>query len=82
MGGGESFLRQPNLQKTDAKGENNKLRFACTEMQGWRKTMEDAHISELDINDDGNSLFGIFDGHGGSEVALYVKKYFVQILVG
>lgn len=31
---------------------------------GWRRTMEDAAISELDIGN-GNSIFGVFDGHGG-----------------
>ena len=31
---------------------------------GWRKNMEDAVIHELNIGD-GNSLFAVFDGHGG-----------------
>jgi serine/threonine protein phosphatase PrpC len=31
---------------------------------GWRKTMEDADIHEADLGD-GNSLFAVFDGHGG-----------------
>ena len=31
---------------------------------GWRKNMEDAVIHEKDFGD-GNSLFGVFDGHGG-----------------
>jgi serine/threonine protein phosphatase PrpC len=41
-------------------------------MQGWRLNMEDAHISNanyLDSND--KALFGVFDGHGGREVAIY-----------
>lgn len=29
--------------------------------------MEDAAISELDIGN-GNSIFGVFDGHGGKRV--------------
>ncbi len=29
--------------------------------------MEDAAISELDIGN-GNSIFGVFDGHGGKSV--------------
>jgi serine/threonine protein phosphatase PrpC len=33
-------------------------------MQGWRNTMEDAHICELDLGD-GVSFFGVYDGHGG-----------------
>ena len=32
--------------------------------EGWRRSMEDAAIAELDIGN-GNSLFGVFDGHGG-----------------
>jgi len=34
-------------------------------MQGWRKNMEDAAIHEVDLGD-GNALFGVFDGHGGT----------------
>ena len=33
-------------------------------MQGWRNTMEDAHICELDMGD-GVHFFGVYDGHGG-----------------
>ena len=39
-------------------------------MQGWRGSMEDTHIAELNIGD-GNSLFAVFDGHGGREVAKF-----------
>lgn len=31
--------------------------------------MEDAAIHELDIGD-GNSLFAVFDGHGGNPITL------------
>lgn len=34
-------------------------------MRGWRKTMEDAHISEFNIDDKETNLFAVFDGHGG-----------------
>ena len=27
------------------------------------------------------TIFGVFDGHGGSEVALYVEKKFVSTLI-
>jgi len=35
-------------------------------MQGWRKKMEDSHITDLNIfGDSSMSVFGVFDGHGG-----------------
>lgn len=48
-------------------------------MQGWRKGMEDAHIAALDIEPD-ISVFGVFDGHGGCEVAHFVANHFVEEL--
>ena len=50
--------------------------------------MEDAAIHDLDVGD-GNSLFAVFDGHGGkiseirigAEVSDYVSKVFTKILV-
>jgi serine/threonine protein phosphatase PrpC len=47
-----------------AHGEGKKVIYACSEMQGWRNTMEDAHITKADLNDE-VSIFGVFDGHGG-----------------
>jgi protein phosphatase 1G len=41
-------------------------------MQGWRNTMEDSHIAELDLGN-GVSFFGVYDGHGG-------KSYFLEFL--
>lgn len=50
-------------------------------MQGWRLNMEDAHISNanyLDSNE--KALFGVFDGHGGREVAIYCNLNYQKIL--
>jgi protein phosphatase 1G len=49
-------------------------------MQGWRKRMEDSHIADLDISKS-THLFGVFDGHGGKEVAQFVKKHFTRELL-
>ena len=45
-------------------------------MQGWRKTMEDAHIATTPMcaREDA-CLFAVFDGHGGSEVAKFCAKH-------
>jgi serine/threonine protein phosphatase PrpC len=47
-------------------------------MQGWRRTMEDAHIANLDLGD-GVSVFGVLDGHGGMcATALFI--FYCQLL--
>ena len=48
-------------------------------MQGWRKSNEDAHITALDF-EEGLSLFAVFDGHGGCEVAKFCEKHFIPEL--
>ena len=48
-------------------------------MQGWRKSNEDAHITALDI-EPGVHFFGVFDGHGGCEVAKFCEKHMVSDL--
>ena len=34
--------------------------------------MEDTHIANINLPG-GNTIYGVFDGHGGSEVSLFVK---------
>ena len=44
--------------------------------------MEDSHISDLNQGKDKKSnVFGVFDGHGGKEVAQFVKKHFTEELI-
>lgn len=42
--------------------------------------MEDAHLCKFQIAPE-ISLFGVFDGHGGREVAKFVEKHFVEELL-
>ena len=42
--------------------------------------MEDSHIANLNIGQ-GIYLFGVFDGHGGSEVSEFVKRHFTEELL-
>lgn len=49
-------------------------------MQGWRISMEDAHLAISDVLPDGVgpeplSLFAVFDGHGGCEVAEFCRRH-------
>ena len=52
-------------------------------MQGWRCGMEDAHIAVvIDLPSTGQKgmLFGVFDGHGGKEVAVFAEAHFKKVL--
>jgi hypothetical protein len=66
-----AYLNTPVTEKEQDEGENEWIRFASTSMQGWRAHQEDSHNNILDFGDPDNScsLFGVYDGHGGSEVA-------------
>ena len=48
-------------------------------MQGWRRTMEDALKVETRLRQ-GEALFGVFDGHGGKEVAQFCANEIVETL--
>lgn len=73
------YLSKPNKTKISEDGEGANLRFGVSAMQGWRMTMEDSHISESSLGE-GMSLFAVFDGHGGPEVAKFCSKYFPKYL--
>ena len=67
------YLSEPNTAKDVKEGSGNGVTFCKAEMQGWRKNMEDAAIHECDLGD-GNSLFGVFDGHGGNYAITQATK--------
>uniref|UniRef100_A0A0D9WSQ0 protein-serine/threonine phosphatase n=1 Tax=Leersia perrieri TaxID=77586 RepID=A0A0D9WSQ0_9ORYZ len=68
------YLSTPKTEKLSEDGENDKLKFGLSSMQGWRATMEDAHTALLDLDND-TAFFGVFDGHGGKLVAKFCAKY-------
>lgn len=74
------YLSSPNTTKTSEDGENDTLRYGVSAMQGWRMSMEDAHISIPDL-DKNTSLFAVFDGHGGAEVAKFCADNFAKELL-
>ena len=41
--------------------------------------MEDSHIAALDVAP-GVHFFGVYDGHGGNEVAEWVRDHLIDIL--
>jgi len=50
-------------------------------MQGWRLNMEDSHVANVKFMGTQNkALFGVFDGHGGREVAIFCQNHYEEIL--
>ena len=78
-----AYLDRPNTEKETESGGNAYFRHGASAMQGWRKKMEDAHIAEPDLDVHGNqiiSLYAVFDGHGGPEVAQFAKAKMPNII--
>mmetsp|Transcript_17560 Transcript_17560/g.19872 ORF Transcript_17560/g.19872 Transcript_17560/m.19872 type:complete len:823 (+) Transcript_17560:534-3002(+) len=102
-----TYLSTPVTEKCDEFGQsltvnlNNNddedvhVDWGVVDMQGWRKSMEDAHTAVTNVpltvfQSDGNDkkqqqprharVFGVYDGHGGAEVARFCQYYFVSVL--
>ncbi|KXT18261.1 hypothetical protein AC579_2921 [Pseudocercospora musae] len=74
-------------------GQDDRVVFGVSAMQGWRISMEDAHAAVLDLQalegdeelkpaaaDVRVSFFGVYDGHGGDKVALYTGEHLHNIV--
>ncbi len=62
--------------------ENKKFSYGFSSWRGKRASMEDFYEAKISkIDDQVIGLFGVFDGHGGSRAAEYVKKYLFDNLL-
>lgn len=75
------YLSAPVTEKESEEGQNDRLAYGLSAMQGWRVSMEDAHISKLDLDNQHTALFAVFDGHGGKAVAKYAAIHMPDCLV-
>lgn len=76
------MLAKPETQKFSTVFETSHLRVGSCSMQGWRKSMEDAHVAQLNL--DGNkdqAFFGVFDGHQSDEAARYCRAHMLDELL-
>ena len=73
------LLNSPIKEKELSNDENDILRYGSCGMQGWRKRMEDSHITDISQGENARfNIFGVFDGHGGKEVSTFVKLHFTK----
>ncbi|KAM3136105.1 hypothetical protein pb186bvf_011727 [Paramecium bursaria] len=73
-----SYLEAPKTEIETEQLQTDLFECYAASMQGWRITMEDAHICEK--VDENVYLFAIFDGHGGPDISKFVKQNFVNQL--
>ncbi|CAM9938068.1 unnamed protein product, partial [Heterosigma akashiwo] len=76
------YLSTPITDKESEEGEHGFLKYGASSMQGWRKGMEDAHLALGELpggvtskEGEGISMFAVFDGHGGAEVARFTAAH-------
>ena len=62
-----NYRSEPEITKLTHHEMGTKMEVVATGMCGWRLYMEDGHVAQLDLGN-GNSLFAVFDGHGGTFV--------------
>ncbi|XP_034935554.1 probable protein phosphatase CG10417 [Chelonus insularis] len=65
-----AYLSEPVTKKISSDESSKNVAFGASSMQGWRVSQEDAHNCCIDF-DENVSLFAVYDGHGGHEVATY-----------
>ena len=78
-----AYLDAPLREKNPESGSHidQTLIWGACAMQGWRCGMEDAHVAfEVKGDPNGACVYGVFDGHGGKEVAEFCKEHIQDIL--
>uniref|UniRef100_A0A5S6QRU2 protein-serine/threonine phosphatase n=1 Tax=Trichuris muris TaxID=70415 RepID=A0A5S6QRU2_TRIMR len=75
-------LSEPVTKRSTESCANESFKVGSSSMQGWRISMEDAHIQLLAMpEDEGLSFFGVYDGHGGAAVARYASYHLHKRIV-
>jgi len=68
---------------------NSKVRYAVSEMQGWRSHMEDKHMLNPTLSSSrqqaqllkDHHLFAVFDGHGGDFASHFCGEHLAETLI-
>ena len=76
-------LDKPITNKTSFDGENEMIKYGMSEMQSFKNSMELFTLKSTNLLGQNKkiSLFGIFDGHNGSEISKYLSLHFSQFLL-
>jgi len=66
--------KQSTVHEEVSSAAGGKLVVVSVSMQGWRKTMEDAHSVLVDPHDPTRVFLGVFDGHSNADTAQFVAQ--------
>lgn len=72
----------PVIAKNTDQGSAKDYKWAVTTMQGWRDSMEDAHLIKTEMYDDLKtfSWLTVFDGHSGVSLAQSASEHILTYL--
>lgn len=74
-------LSKPATEKHTTTFETDEVRLAVSGMQGWRKSMEDAHTLEYQVDKDRTKIIAaVFDGHNTAAVSKFCGENLPVIL--
>ncbi|KAF8768739.1 hypothetical protein HU200_007297 [Digitaria exilis] len=77
---GASRSRPEVIQKFTKGGENERIKYAISNMEDSRRNKKDTFAAFPNL-DDLTSFFGVYDGHGGTEVAsLCAAQFHTEVL--
>ncbi|KAK7864745.1 hypothetical protein R5R35_012254 [Gryllus longicercus] len=74
-----AYRSKPITDKVSSDESGKYVKCGASSMQGWRVTQEDSHNCIIEF-DENTSLFAVYDGHGGHEVAQYCSENLPQYL--
>jgi serine/threonine protein phosphatase PrpC len=76
----ENYLKQCITKVVSEENKFAKLWFGVSSVQGWSSTEEGAQLAlpKFEVN---ASLFGVFDGHNDAEVAKFMAKKLLKIIL-
>ncbi|XP_037469136.1 probable protein phosphatase 2C 21 [Triticum dicoccoides] len=69
-------MEKSKTDKCSTQGGFGIIKYAASSMQGNCDVMEDFHTAIVDLNESQSSFFGVYDGHGGADVARYCSSQF------
>lgn len=67
------ILPKPVLSKVIDRAGSSKVASACCSINGYRNTMEDAHL--MQTGNANRMLFGVFDGHSNDKCSNFVAEH-------